>query len=96
MRRSSITSTPRIHGNIVTIEEPIEFVHNNKQSIITQREVPRTLVHVSGRLKAALREDCDIVLVGEMRDLETDSLALTAALRLASWSLALCTHEQRP
>src|SRR5207245_292864 len=65
--------------HIVTIEEPIEFVHNNKRSVITQREVPNDSVSFPVALKAALREDVDIVLVGEMRDLETISLALTAA-----------------
>src|SRR5215210_1914948 len=65
--------------HIVTIEEPIEFVHNNKRSIITQREVPLNTESFPVGLKAALREDADIVLVGEMRDLETISLALTAA-----------------
>jgi twitching motility protein PilT len=65
--------------HIVTVEEPIEFVHSNKKSIITQREVPEHSVNFPAGLKAALREDSDIVLVGEMRDLETISLALTAA-----------------
>ena len=65
--------------HIVTIEEPIEFVHRNKKSIITQREVPEHATSFPTGLKAALREDADIVLVGEMRDLETISLALTAA-----------------
>ena len=65
--------------HIVTIEEPIEFVHQNKRSIITQREVPVDSASFPDALKAALREDADIVLVGEMRDLETISLALTAA-----------------
>jgi twitching motility protein PilT len=65
--------------HIVTIEEPIEFVHNNKRSVITQREVPNDSVSFPVALKAALREDVDILLVGEMRDLETISLALTAA-----------------
>jgi twitching motility protein PilT len=65
--------------HIVTIEEPIEFVHSNKRSIITQREVPVDCVSFPDGLKAALREDADIVLVGEMRDLETIALALTAA-----------------
>ncbi len=72
-----INSTYSRH--IVTIEEPIEFVHSNKRSIITQREVPEHSSTFPAGLKAALREDCDIVLVGEMRDLETISLALTAA-----------------
>src|SRR5215210_1129008 len=65
--------------HIVTIEEPIEFVHENKRSVITQREVPGDSIAFPVALKAALREDADIVLVGEMRDLETISLALTAA-----------------
>jgi twitching motility protein PilT len=65
--------------HVVTIEEPIEFVHNNKHSIITQREVPGDSISFPAGLKAALREDTDIVLIGEMRDLETISLALTAA-----------------
>lgn len=65
--------------HIVTIEEPIEFVHRNKKSIITQREVPEHASSFSVGLKAALREDADIVLVGEMRDLDTIQLALTAA-----------------
>jgi twitching motility protein PilT len=57
----------------------IEFVHDNKRSIVTQREVPGDAESFPTGLKAALREDADIVLVGEMRDLETISLALTAA-----------------
>ena len=65
--------------HIITVEEPIEFVHVNKKSIITQREVPENTVSFPQGLKAALREDADIVLVGEMRDLETIQLALTAA-----------------
>ena len=65
--------------HVVTIEEPIEFVHDNKRSTITQREVPGNSTSFAAALKAALREDTDIVLVGEMRDLETISLALTAA-----------------
>ena len=65
--------------HIITIEQPIEFVHRNKKSIITQREVPIQTPSFSDGLRAALREDADIVLVGEMRDLETISLALTAA-----------------
>jgi twitching motility protein PilT len=65
--------------HVVTVEEPIEFLHNNKRSIITQREVPVDSISFPAGLKAALREDTDIVLIGEMRDLETISLALTAA-----------------
>jgi twitching motility protein PilT len=65
--------------HIVTIEEPIEFVHNNKLSIITQREVGEDTPSFATGLRNAMREDADVVLVGEMRDLETISLALTAA-----------------
>src|SRR4029078_689 len=65
--------------HIITVEAPIEFVHSNKRSIITQREVPEHASTFPIGLKAALREDADIVLVGEMRDLETIQLALTAA-----------------
>jgi twitching motility protein PilT len=65
--------------HVVTIEEPIEFVHDNKLSTVTQREVPNDSDTFAAGLKAALREDTDIVLIGEMRDLETISLALTAA-----------------
>jgi len=65
--------------HVVTVEEPIEFVHTNKRSIITQREVPGDSITFPAGLKAALRQDTDIVLIGEMRDLETISLALTAA-----------------
>src|SRR2546430_8837885 len=54
--------------HIVTIEEPIEFVHNNKRSIITQREVPTDSISFAAGLKASLRQDTDIVLVGEMRE----------------------------
>ncbi|MBR5889947.1 MAG: type IV pilus twitching motility protein PilT [Akkermansia sp.] len=65
--------------HIITVEEPIEFVHPSKKSIITQREVPNNCPSFADGLRASLREDADIVLVGEMRDLETISLALTAA-----------------
>lgn len=65
--------------HIITVEEPIEFVHSHKKSIITQREVPYHAPNFANGLRAALREDADIVLVGEMRDLETISLTLTAA-----------------
>jgi len=65
--------------HIVTIEEPIEFVHKNKLCVITQREVHVDTPSFQAGLKAALREDADAILVGEMRDLETIALALTAA-----------------
>ena len=65
--------------HIITIEDPIEFVHESKRCLINQREVHRDTLGFSEALRSALREDPDIVLVGEMRDLETIRLALTAA-----------------
>ena len=65
--------------HIITIEDPIEFVHPNHLSLINQREVSSHTKSFANALRAALREDPDIILVGEMRDLETISLALTAA-----------------
>jgi twitching motility protein PilT len=65
--------------HILTIEDPIEFVHQNQQSLINQREVSSHTKSFAAALKAALREDPDIILVGEMRDLETIQLAMTAA-----------------
>lgn len=65
--------------HILTVEDPIEFVHENRKSLISQREVASHTKSFKNALKAALREDPDIILVGEMRDLETIELALTAA-----------------
>jgi len=65
--------------HILTIEDPIEFVHESKKCLINQREVHRDTLGFSEALRSALREDPDIILVGEMRDLETIRLALTAA-----------------
>ena len=65
--------------HIITIEDPIEFVHEAKRCLVNQREVHRDTLGFSEALRSALREDPDIVLVGEMRDLETIRLALTAA-----------------
>jgi twitching motility protein PilT len=65
--------------HILTIEDPIEFVHENKTSLVNQREVGSHTHAFSNALRAALREDPDIILVGEMRDLETIQLAITAA-----------------
>ncbi|MCZ6516784.1 MAG: type IV pilus twitching motility protein PilT [Gammaproteobacteria bacterium] len=65
--------------HILTIEDPIEFVHECKRSLINQREVNRDTLGFSEALRSALREDPDVILVGEMRDLETIRLALTAA-----------------
>jgi twitching motility protein PilT len=68
-----------LEGHILTIEDPIEFVHPSKKCLVNQREVGPHTKSFSNALRAALREDPDIVLVGEMRDLETIQLALTAA-----------------
>lgn len=65
--------------HIITIEDPIEFVHENKMSLINQREVHNHTKSFANALKASLREDPDIILVGELRDLETIQLAMTAA-----------------
>ena len=65
--------------HIVTIEDPVEFVHQHKKAIISQREIGQHALSFSDALRAAVREDPDLVLVGEMRDLETISLALNAA-----------------
>ncbi len=66
-------------GHILTVEDPIEFVHQTKNSLISQREVGPHTKSFATALKGALREDPDVILVGELRDLETISLALTAA-----------------
>jgi len=67
------------YEHILTVEDQIEFVHNSQKSLINQREVHRDTQSFSNALRSALREDPDIILVGEMRDLETIRLALTAA-----------------
>ena len=67
------------YHHILTVEDPIEFVHESKKCLINQREVHRDTLGFSEALRSALREDPDIILVGEMRDLETIRLALTAA-----------------
>ncbi len=66
-------------GHILTVEDPIEFVHQSKKCVINQREVGSHTQSFSNALRSALREDPDVILVGEMRDLETIRLALTAA-----------------
>lgn len=65
--------------HILTIEDPIEFVHHNKRSLVNQREVHRDTRSFNAALRSALREDPDVILVGELRDLETIRLAMTAA-----------------
>ena len=69
----------RQQSHIITIEDPIEFVHENQRCLISQREVASHTKSFAAALRAALREDPDIILVGELRDLETISLAITAA-----------------
>ncbi|WP_299081022.1 type IV pilus twitching motility protein PilT [uncultured Paraglaciecola sp.] len=72
-----LNSTKREH--ILTIEDPIEFVHENKMCVLNQREVHRDTHSFNNALRSALREDPDIILVGELRDLETIRLAISAA-----------------
>jgi len=72
-----INRTMRTH--IVTVEDPIEFIHNNKMSVITQREVGSDTESFATALRHVLRQDPDVILIGEMRDLETITAALTAA-----------------
>ncbi len=67
------------YGHILTVEDPIEFVHTSQKCLINQREVHRDTHGFNEALRSALREDPDIILVGELRDLETIRLALTAA-----------------
>ncbi len=67
------------YGHVLTVEDPIEFVHESKKCLVNQREVHRDTHSFAAALRSALREDPDIILVGEMRDLETIRLALTAA-----------------
>lgn len=67
------------NGHIITIEDPIEYVHQNQKCVISQREVARDTLSFASALRASLREDPDVILVGELRDLETIQLALTAA-----------------
>jgi len=67
------------YDNVITIEDPIEFIHYHKNCLITQREVGSHTESFASALRSALREDPDVILVGEMRDLETISMALTAA-----------------
>jgi twitching motility protein PilT len=72
-----INQREKVH--IITVEDPIEFVHQNRMSNVTQRQVKRDTENFGSALRAALREDPDVILIGEMRDLETISMAITAA-----------------
>jgi twitching motility protein PilT len=66
-------------GHIITVEDPIEYVHTSKESLVNQREIPAHSKSFAKALRQSLREDPDVILVGEMRDLETISLAITAS-----------------
>jgi len=72
-----INKEEKVH--IITVEDPIEFMHTNKLASVTQREVKRDTENFASALRAALREDPDVILIGELRDLETVSMAITAA-----------------
>lgn len=74
---NEINATRALH--IITLEDPIEYLHKHNKSIINQREIGKDTLSYKAALRAALREDPDVILVGEMRDLETISIALTAA-----------------
>ena len=65
--------------NIITLEDPIEYLHKHKKSMVNQREIGTDTLSYANAIRAALREDPDVILVGEMRDLETISTAITAA-----------------
>src|SRR5207237_594964 len=80
-------------AHVITLEDPIEYLHTPQRSLIHQREVGAHVESFSSGLRAALRESPDVILVGEMRDLETISLALTAA---APGQLGLSTLHSGP
>ena len=77
--------------HIITIEDPIEFIHEDKKSIVDQREIGSDTSTFSSALRVALRQDPDVILVGEMRDFETIETALTAA-ETGHWSCQRSTH----
>ena len=93
-RRWSTTSTRTNTATSSTIEDPIEFLHESKKCLINQREVGPHTLSFANALRAALREDPDYILVGEMRDLETIRLALTAA-ETGHLVFAHAAHELR-
>ncbi len=69
----------KYHYHVITIEDPLEYLHKHKKSMITQREIGEDAFSFASALKSALREDPDVIMVGEMRDMETVSIALSAA-----------------
>ena len=79
--------------HIITLEDPIEYIFEPKGCHITQREVHTHTRSFAAALRGALREDPDVIMVGEMRDLETISLAITASGDRSSWSWERCTPE---
>lgn len=74
---NNINTTRACH--IITLEDPVEFMHRHQKSVVNQREIGRDSLSYSNALRAALREDPDVILIGEMRDIETISIAITAA-----------------
>lgn len=74
---NEINATRRAH--VITIEDPIEFVHTSKKSLIQQREIGRDALSFAGAVRSSLRQDPDVIMIGEMRDLDTTAAALTAA-----------------
>jgi hypothetical protein len=83
------------YGHILTVEDPIEFVHQSKKCLINQREVGPHTLSFQNALRSALREDPDVILVGEMRDLETIRLA-SPAPKPDTWYSPPCTPRARP
>ena len=86
--------------HIITIEDPVEFFHESKNCMVNQRELGANTHSFANALRSALREDPDVILVGEMRDLETISLALTAAetgpFRICNSPYFKCFQDDRP
>ncbi len=82
------------HDHIITVEDPIEYIHRSQKCVVNQRQVGRHTGSFARALRAALREDPDIIAIGELRDLETISLALTAA-ETGHLVLATPAHQQR-
>src|SRR5688500_19363557 len=75
----NIINEERDDAHIITIEDPIEYYHKHKKSVVTQREIHVDVPNFAEALRRALRQDPDVILVGEMRDLETIDAAITAA-----------------
>ena len=84
------------HEHIVTIEDPVEYLHSHKKCLVNQRELHSDTLSYANALRSALREDPDVVLIGEMRDLETIEAAslipFSALALLVAWSIEHCQH----